>query len=362
MSKEYDIEMYGHPSLIDPKERKLNISFSTPNEINEDTGILLNIAGFGWHKDSNVHKKMRSQFADKFNLVVIQCNYFGWEFMQSTSNFILPNIDEFSSNYHHILSKSRNENEYFSNLLTLSKLENKILGVKANLQESESNYCEMGIIQAIDNISAILLVKEILRENDYRINKSKVIVYGNSQGAYLGYLVNRLAPNLVSLLIDNSSWIYPQYIDNPRYLYTSYNNQQIEINFDYAISNYKVDSEILNLNDLYKNFDNISNIISFHGAKDTLISFEDKYNFIKNISNSKISKIDDNNIDGIIFKNSSHGLNADFLKLFEKSIDLNNNIFKNLGEQVENLTLSTNTTNYVIDYSNYIPQIQIFNK
>ncbi len=31
-------------------------------------------------------KKMRTYFSDNHNLVVVQCDYFGWEFMQKPNN------------------------------------------------------------------------------------------------------------------------------------------------------------------------------------------------------------------------------------------------------------------------------------
>lgn len=72
MAKEYNYEMFGQPSIYSSKERKLNIYFSEPEDgINEETGIILFIAGFGGNANSNVYKKMRSVFADKYNLVTI---------------------------------------------------------------------------------------------------------------------------------------------------------------------------------------------------------------------------------------------------------------------------------------------------
>ena len=78
MAKEYDFSMYGHPSIYKNMERKLHVYFTEPEEgINEYTGILLLIPGFGGNSKSNVYKKMRNIFADKYNLVVVQCDYFG---------------------------------------------------------------------------------------------------------------------------------------------------------------------------------------------------------------------------------------------------------------------------------------------
>lgn len=67
-------EILGHPSLFGDKERKLIFYYSEPDKgVNEETGILLIIAGFGGNANSNVYKKMRNTFADKYNLLTIQC-------------------------------------------------------------------------------------------------------------------------------------------------------------------------------------------------------------------------------------------------------------------------------------------------
>lgn len=43
--------------------------------MNLEASIFLFILGYGGTANSNVHKKMRCQFADKYNLVTIQCAY-----------------------------------------------------------------------------------------------------------------------------------------------------------------------------------------------------------------------------------------------------------------------------------------------
>lgn len=37
---------------------------------------------------------MRHEFSDKYNLVTIQCNYFGYEFMQNEKNIIIPDTNQ----------------------------------------------------------------------------------------------------------------------------------------------------------------------------------------------------------------------------------------------------------------------------
>ena len=91
-------------------ERNINVYMYEPDTgINKDTGILLFISGFGGNANSNVYKKMRREFANKYNLITVQCDYFGWEFMQSEV-----------------------------------------------LEESIDNFCDMSLLQAMDNIYATI--------------------------------------------------------------------------------------------------------------------------------------------------------------------------------------------------------------
>lgn len=99
----YDIEVLSQNSIynkstnVQCNSRNLKIYFSVPqNGVDENTGLLLFIAGFGGQATSNVYKKMRDNFSDKYNLVTIQCDYFGYEFMQKPDNVHFPDREKFN--------------------------------------------------------------------------------------------------------------------------------------------------------------------------------------------------------------------------------------------------------------------------
>lgn len=80
--------------------RELRIDFSIPSEgVNEKTGLLLFVPGFGGNIDSKVYTKMRDLFADRYNFVTIQCSYFGDQFMQGADNFTVHNIEGYAKKY-----------------------------------------------------------------------------------------------------------------------------------------------------------------------------------------------------------------------------------------------------------------------
>lgn len=99
MSKEYCIKIPGHNSLYERdyridnyKKRLLKVHYCEPEILNNETGILLLISGYGANAESKVYKKMRRIFSDKYNLLVLQCEYFGNEFMKGISDEEIHNI------------------------------------------------------------------------------------------------------------------------------------------------------------------------------------------------------------------------------------------------------------------------------
>ncbi|SFC60845.1 DUF2920 family protein [Clostridium uliginosum] len=367
MAKEHCITESAHNSIyVENKEknnyenREFNIYFSEPNEgINSDTGLLLLIAGFGGNASSNVYKKMRNEMADKYNLVTIQCDYFGWQFMQQADKIIVPNFYR-----DQVFTEEDMKKIYKSGKLDFDEFVNQ--GIKYGLDvtvnvdlsdETLNDFNDMGIMQAIDNITAVLRVMAILYDNKYEFNTKKVIIYGHSHGAYLSYLCNAFAPTLFSLIIDNSAWIYPEYLKTNRYLVHNIDKFKINLKFDYLAKKLHIDKELLNLQHIYSNFKNTCKIICYHGVTDNLISNFEKKDFCKMVENCQYNEISLDKIDGYIFKSTNHGLDADFLKLFHFAYNKVKMDFKrnNFIDLQNNVIIKTNNGEYLINYDDILP-------
>jgi len=307
MSKDYEICVDAHPNIYNKlSSRKLDIYFSEPeNGVNQDTGILNIIAGFGGNANSNVYKKMRSNFADTNNMVTVQCNYFGWEFMQGES-----------------------------------------------LEETLENFNDMGPMQAIDNIFSVIMISEILKDNNLIFNASKIVSYGHSHGAYLSYLSNIFAPGLFNLIIDNSSWLYPEYLLSDRYLNVD-GNQNI---FHYFIRSFEnIDADIYSLIFLYNGFKNKCIIHSFHGAEDMLIQYKDKEKLCLPLKKCFLHKIDYSNINDV-FKSPSHGLNADYIKHYNLVMkEYKIKFSKSTDIKILNHRIETKRYSYIFNFEKKIP-------
>lgn len=311
MSNDYSFTIDGHPVIYNGYARKLNIYFSEPDiGVNDETGIVLLIPGYGGNSHSNVYKKMRSVFSDTHNMVVVQCDYFGWEFMQSDLK-----------------------------------------------KETPFNFNDMGLMQALDNITAVISVMEIIKDNRLSFNNGKIIIYGHSHGAYLAYLCNAFAPSLFSLIIDNSAWIFPLYLLVNRELFFSSGEK---INFNYLATSIVPDPTILHLPTLYNKIENQCVINSYHGSGDTMITIQQKRDFCSHIEKCKLHEITSDKVDNRVFRDNSHGLNADYLLMFDYVMSQVNVNFQHREELViGNQRIETSGFEYFFDYSNQLPLLRI---
>ena len=360
MSVQGILTVNGQMSLIDPQPRTMDVYYSMPDEPNEKTGLLVLVPGFGANCNSKVYQKMRRVFADQYNLYVIQCEYFGSRFMQSPYGNI--NLIDFAESIpESIRSKVINDfenNKHLLDGLTLERI--------ADLQESESEYAEMGPVQASDILISVFSFSNFITSQGKSLNRELVIGYGHSHGAYLLYLCNGLMPDFFSDIIDVSAWLFPRYIDSSRVFCTQSNSFPkifFYTEYIYLVSKIDIDCEVYSLSEYYSAFNNRANIYSFHGDEDILISLEEKKKFLSQISYSSIEVIDKNRVDNDIFFSNTHGLGADFLKLFDYVVCRYSILSDNKDREVlsiENMSFSTSKNTYWLGYDERIENIQMY--
>ncbi|MFJ7732309.1 DUF2920 family protein [Lysinibacillus sp. NPDC097231] len=338
-------------------DRDLRIDFVIPTQgVNENTGLFILVPGFGASIESKVYKKMLINFADLYNVVTLQCDYFGHRFMQGGENLILKT--PFSEIAHLFLEEEMQQIKDEPQRL-LSILSTKQVNVYAqeNLDESLDEFADLSYMQAIDIITAIEAVKVLLKGNKLTFNEKRVIGWGQSQGAYLLHLVNRLTPHLLSLIIDNAAWIQPSYLNDKRVLAMKINNCTFNVSFEYLVSKLAIDQEALSLKTLYKEFENNSYIKSFIGTTDNLVSEKEKEEIFRFVPYCDFHIIDETKVDGEIFKSTNHGLDADFIKLV--GYIMSEDIYHiNKKEKESNYQVKLSQTVITVDYTNELP---IFN-
>lgn len=344
----YKERVVAHKSiyLSDAKERMLNIEYALPDAgTNLETGILFLIPAYGGNLNSNVYRKMRMQFPDKYNLIVIQCDYYGIRHMQVMGE----KLEEF---------------------LELGEKTDMPDNIKIQTEETLDDCNDMGVMQAADILQAGFYVIHKLSSLGIKMNFGKIIAYGSSHGSYLGYVINRLCPGLIKLVIDNSAYCLPNYIweDRPMYyslstkLKEKYGFSKFKSEINYLINRQRgefLPNSFYDLHSLYKGFDNRCKILSFHGTNDGMVSVAEKRKLIETIRNASLIEISKDSVDGIYFKSSVHGLGVDLLNLYEAVEGLSKNMFvyNDSLEISEEIMLERERHYLYINYSDLKPHI-----
>lgn len=357
MAYNYSITVPAHPNIYTGENlRKFRIEYSIPSDgTNKDTGILVLVPGFGANINSNIYIKMRETFADMHNCVTVQCEYFGSKFMQIDYPLFFDTENLKSIIPKGIYKEIQVDNTRFYELL--SKLPIK-LEAEASLDENMHEFVDLGFMQAIDIITAIEMIKIVLKENNLKFNNRRVIGYGHSHGAYLLLLCNRLAPHLFSYIFDNSAWISPVYLQEPRLNFINYEQLQITVRYNYIVRDILEDKESLSLKSLYSKFDNGAYIYSLIGTSDHLVNVNDKHNFSISVSNYFLNIIDEDKVDGEVFKTTQHGLDADFLILFEQCMNQMPEFENELNLEMI-YSVKSNETELLVDFTADLPLFQL---
>ena len=316
MAKEYEVEINGQPAWYSNQVRKFKMYFAEPdNQVNSETGILLLIAGYGGNANSHVYRKMRQKFADMYNFVTLQCDYLGWQFMQDDQHLTITEQmlrRELSPREFRNLEKDYAGNQKI--------LQGKVFSGKIDLGENADRFNEMGMCQAMDHLMALQVLRNILEENGLAYCKDRVYIYGQSHGAYLAYLCNRLAPDMFAGIIDNSAYLLPYYLNHDRQITKVGPVFSLQKIYHYLIADQEIDRESYDLRYLYKGFHNMARIICYHGMDDEMIPLEEKRLFLANVENVTLHVVSGKDVDGEIFQSTGHSLGADMLKVFEMAL------------------------------------------
>ena len=312
MAKEYEVQINGQPTWYSDQVRRFKMYFAEPeNQVNRDTGILLLIAGYGGNANSHVYQKMRRKFADMYNFVTLQCDYLGWQFMQDDQHLAITEQmlrKELSPREFRSLEKDYAGNQQI--------LHGKTFSGKIELRENAQEFNEMGMNQAMDHLMALHILQDILKENGLDYCRDRVYIYGQSHGAYLAYLCNRLAPDLFCGIIDNSAYLFPYYLEHDRQVTKIGEIFSLQKIYHYMMADQEIDREGYDLEYLYRGFDNHARIICYHGIDDEMIPLEEKSSFLDRVNGALLHTISNREVDGKTFKSTGHSLGADMIKVF----------------------------------------------
>ncbi len=281
---------------------------------NDETGILFFISGYGATLDSHVFQKMRKEFCDQYNVITVQCEHFGSKYLKPELNDTIKLL--------HLLGR-------------LPELEEESV-YRNELSECEDEFNDMGMMQALDCVCALLGLFYELKVQDVSFNTKKVILFGSSHGAYVAHLVNVICPGLVSCMMDISSYLTPFYMEENRFYWDT--DLGIKVGVEYFIKShpqYRYHEKLYDLRFLYQKIENTCKIITFHGTEDWMVDAQEKAQFISQVQNAELMMIGTEDVDGVLCKSAGHGLDMDFFVLFQMMMPLISKLLRQKSSIIE---------------------------
>lgn len=302
--------------------------------INAETGLVLYIGGYGMDPRDGYTQSLLSYLADTYNCVGATLDYFGVRLLTpNVATELVPHPDFFKKLHEHYglaltVPKGTGIDQILggiAGLLTqngITRLHDECL-----LFNNSPEYNSMGFLPALDGLS---VVHRLL--NDFPLNKQRVFVLGTSYGAYTANIMAKLAPKTFRMIVDNSGF---SSADDDKAGVAGW--QKLFVNgvsmLCMNVRHWSLDPRESNffsaprqaIRDLHCRehlVDNTARIYGYHAANDALAPTTRKI-ALRDIYQDRIAYelviIDESQLDGRIFKNLSHGMNASMRGIFDIS-------------------------------------------
>jgi len=317
---------------------------SPDNGINDDTGLILVIPGFGDRADGEYQKdKLRPYLANKYNCLAVGVNYFGAQLFAlpgSETDYQLD-VNAFQTAINDMFGVTPQEYTV-NNSFDLSVLSGILaargirkLGTEFRLFYRNRNdineYQSFGFLPAIDHL---YVLRDVLK--NYEVNRKKLIAFGTSYGGYISLLLGKFAPKTFSVLIDNSGFIKTM-IENIDTIHVLRKLDCLKLNgVEYPLVNHNPwtiidDSSPYYFSDSHRCIRNLlanehigitlSRYYIFHSIEDTIVPIKEKDTFCAMLRERGIEvnyrPVNSNDIDGKLFKNLNHGMDASLRGIFD---------------------------------------------
>lgn len=308
--------------------------------INQETGIILSIPGFGDMANSEYQtSKLCPYLADKYNCVTVSINYFG--IYRSTAVEIDIQFAEAMENIYGIPKQRWMEikpESVYEEIIHIMH-QKRVFSLDKRCQPkritAKNEYQSFGFLPAVDCLSVL---GDILLRYP-QLNKRKIIAYGSSYGGYIALLCAKYAPHTFSVIIDNSGFsqtllkhVVGREILEPDFKYTYvFDNQTFDISMafnnpwtiiDSTSSFYFSDSCRMVRNLLIpKHWEKSdTRFYIFHSVVDSVASVDDKNYLVEILKKYKdvyYKKVESKDIDGKLFKKLEHAMDASLRELFD---------------------------------------------
>lgn len=339
-----------------PRTRKPEFIYSYKKDV-KPKGIVFVIAGFGEDASESYLKYICEYTAQKFEVICISIFYHCFYSRYNNGATIYPDEQDTIKiknylNEHNIMYNASNPMASLS-LLDNAITQDKIKGITPKDRKlivtmtsfpKYDEYQNFGILQAIDHLNVLAFIKE----NIPLAKECPVALIGSSHGGYIANLCAKIAPSSIDLVIDNSSYIRPQYkffmgkefnLRDPEYFNrSSFNNillyfftktyWTLDSNSKNFFSNAHFRIRDLNDEEHLKQMASSSKkpcYIGYHAIDDLIASYKDKAAFYENLAllgfNATLHTISqESQVDGIFIKHLSHAMDMSIKELINREL------------------------------------------
>ena len=322
-----------HPDIENGVPRRPLSYFVTPPEggMNDETGVILAIEGFGSRPNSEYAIKLRGYLATKYNCLAVTVGYFSQAVKYGGS--LAPHPDFFVNlRRHHGITVAATGNADISGLLqSLARIlaENGITELDPScvvIRHAGGEYQSFGLLPAIDHLQVL---HEVLGR--FPVRRSRLYAFGSSYGGYIALLLGKLAPATFRLIVDNSGFVRAE------------NSLYGDTRFVMQIGPLKVaawEPVVWSRDPRHPHFfgpaqamvrdllvdehmrPSATRYFCTHYVADTVAPFAEKKSFADKMSRFApvdLLAVTDGDIDGSLFKEPVHGLRASLRQLFDRS-------------------------------------------
>ncbi|KAJ52326.1 pimeloyl-ACP methyl ester carboxylesterase [Clostridium tetanomorphum] len=332
-----------HDPEINAKVREVleyYITYPEGYDQSKSYGLVFCITGYGSSADSEYQSnKLRPYISDKYNIITVGVRYHNDLRTKNQFTFDIDGIREWYSLETNYFKDIRNPNKIIDDLFELL-ISRNIYSLDTRLAIKMSTYHQyssFGFMPAIDHLTVLF---DIIKKHN--IDKRNIVAFGTSYGGYIASLMAKYAPNTFSLVIDNSGFCVTQlqevfggliggaggaivkYVDNKRYEIPIATNTLWSL--DETAENYFSDANKQIRNLLIEDHRTPSQTVycCYHSEKDKIacMDLKDKmYNILKKYNFTYYKRINEKDVDGKLFKNSLHGMDASLRKMFDFSVE-----------------------------------------
>lgn len=341
-TKKFSVQAPSDPEISIRVRENLEYYITYPDGYDESKkyGIVFCITGYGDDAASEYQSnKLRPYIADKYNMITVGVRYHN---DLRTSGQYIFDIDAIINWYElqpDYFKDRTNGNQLIEGIFQLL-ISRNIFSLDSRLAIKTTGYHQyssFGFMPAIDHLTVLF---DIIQKHN--IDKRNIIAFGTSYGGYIASLMAKYAPNTFSLIIDNSGFCvaqmqeifggliggvggsFPKVINNRRYEipFTTNTPWSLDETSNYYFSD--ANKQIRNL--LIEEHRTPSSTIycCYHSENDTLatIDLKDKmYNILRKYNLTYYKRVQEKDVDGKLFKNSLHGMNASLREMFDVSIE-----------------------------------------